>query len=202
MDFPASFSSVAQFVTIIASDPWHFSKPLLKTGCFIGKTFNNIESRTFNSSTIRFLSQHYVSTNFCPLNFSKDFADFRKRNSANNPSSNLIKLYTESNTKHINPMSLHSLFVMISIISGLSFVVVEQIQILPKKFQRIEVLGDRFFSLPNLTKFKGQFIHLGLITQIRVHLIHVVPQFFGCGVAHIIGANLLIHGVHKPCHHH
>ena len=143
-----------------------------------------------------------MSANFFSSNFSTDFVDFKKRNSANNPSFNLIKLYIESNKKLINPMSLHNLFVMISIINGLPFVVVEQIQILPKKLQRTEVLGDRFFSLPNLTKFKGQFIHLGLITQIRAHLIHIVPQFFGYEVAHIIGANLLIHGVHEPCHHH
>ena len=96
-----------------------------------------------------------MSLTFFPSNFNKDFADFRKRNSANNPSSNLIKLYIKSNKKLINPMSLHSLFVIISIINGLPFVVVEQIQILPKKLQQTKVLGDRFFSLPNLTKFKG-----------------------------------------------
>ena len=135
MDFPVGFSSVAWFVTIIASDLWPFSRPWLKTGCFIGKTFSNTKNRTFNNSAIRFLSQHYVSAAFFPLNFNKDFADFRKRNSINNSSSNFIKLYIESNKKLINPISLHSLFVMISIISGLPFVVIEQIQILSKKLQ-------------------------------------------------------------------
>ena len=135
MDFPAGFLSVARFVTIIASDLWPFSRPWLKTGCFIGKTFSNTKNRTFNNSAIRFLSQHYVSAAFFPSNFSKDFADFRKRNSINNSSSNFIKLYIESNKKLINPIGLHSLFVMISIISGLPFVVIEQIQILSKKLQ-------------------------------------------------------------------
>ena len=125
MDFPASFSSVVRFVIIITPDPWPFSTPSLKTGCFIGRTFSGTKSRTFNSSAIKFLSQHYVSATFFPSNFSKDFADFRQRKSANNPSSNLIKLYIESSKKLINPMSLHSLFVMISIISGLPFVVIE-----------------------------------------------------------------------------
>ena len=123
MDFPIGFLSMAQFVTIIAPNPWPFSKPWLKIGCFIGRIFSNTESRTFNSFAIRFISQHYVSTVFFPLNFNKDFADFRKRNSVNNPSSNIIKLYIESNMKLINPMSLYSLFVIISIISGFPFVV-------------------------------------------------------------------------------
>ena len=125
MDFPAGFSSVARFVTIIAPDLWPFSRPWLKTGCFIGRTFSNTKNRTFNNSAIRFLSQHYVSAAFFPSNFNKDFVDFRKRNSINNLSSNFIKLYIEPSKKLINPISLHSLFVMISIISGLLFVVVE-----------------------------------------------------------------------------
>ena len=202
MDFLVGFSSVARFVTIITPEPWPFSRPSLKTGCFIGRTFNNTKSRNFNNSAIRFLSQHYMSADFFLSNFSKDSTDFRKRNSSNNLFSYLIKLYIESNKKLINPMSLHSLFVMISIINGLPFIVFKHIQILPKMLQWTEVLGDRFFSLSNLTKFKGQFIHLGLITQIRVRLIHITPQFFGCGVAHIIGVSLLIHGGHEPCHHH